>query len=121
MSAWARRSVLAWAVLPPLLLALLERLFLSTSYVGDLVTTSFNNVLNLAFRLNSQLQATITDVIRAPRGGGRGGRGGAAATGIDPRFDPSDLLTSPQLWIGLVLAALMIWAAIRVRRRSQDL
>jgi ABC-2 type transport system permease protein len=122
VSAWARRSVLAWAVLPPLMLALLERLFLSTSYIGDVVSRSFSDVLNLAFRLNSQLQATITDVIRAPRGGGRGGRGGVGGGAvIDPRFDPTDLLSSPQLWIGLALTVLMIWGAISVRKRSHDL
>jgi ABC-2 type transport system permease protein len=121
VSAWARRSVLAWAVLPPLMLALLERLFLSTSYIGDVVSRSFSDVLNLAFRLNSQLQATITDVIRAPRGGGRGGRGGGGGALIDPRFDPTDLLSSPQLWIGLALTVLMIWGAISVRKRSHDL
>jgi ABC-2 type transport system permease protein len=121
VSAWAKRSVLAWAVMPPLLLALLERLFFSTSYLGDLVTRSFTDVLNLAFRLNTQIQATLGDVIRAPRGGGggRGARGGGG--GLDPRFDPSDLLSSPQLWIGMILTAMLVYAAIRVRRRSQDL
>jgi hypothetical protein len=62
-------------------------------------------------------------VIRGPRGGGGGGRGGPGGPGggFDPRFDLSDLLSSPQLWIGLAAAALMVWAAIVLRRRSQDI
>jgi hypothetical protein len=116
VSAYARYSVLALAVLPPLLLALLERLLLGTSYLGGVVVRSFTDVLNLAFRLSSQLQLTITDVIRAPRPG----RGNPAAN-LNLHFDPSDLLRSPQLWIGLLLAALMVWAAIIVRKRSRNL
>lgn len=114
VSAWARRSVVAWALMPPILLALLERLLLSTNYLGRVVQRGFGEVLALAFRLNRQLEVTIGDVVaRPPPGGGPGG-------GPGPRFDPTDLLTSPLLLLGLAAAALMIWAAIALRRRGED-
>jgi len=114
VSAWARRAVVAWAVIPPILLALLERLLLGTNYIGRVVQRGFGEVLALAFRLNRQLEVTIGDVVaRPPPGVGPGG-------GPGPRFDPTGLLTSPMLWLGLAAAALMIWAAIALRRRGED-
>jgi ABC-2 type transport system permease protein len=114
VSAWARRSVIAWALIPPILLALLERLLLGTNYVGRVVQRGFSEVLALAFRLNRQLEVTIGDVVARPPPGVGPGRGPG------PRFDPTDLLTSPLLWLGLAAAALMIWAAIALRRRGED-
>jgi hypothetical protein len=114
VSAWARRSVYAWAFIPPILLAVLERLLLGTHYIGQVVQRGFGEVLGLAFRLSRQLDVAIGEMmVRPPRGGGMGRGGG-------PRFDPTDLLTSPQLWLGLVAAALMVWAAIALRRRGED-
>jgi ABC-2 type transport system permease protein len=127
VSAWGKRSVLAWAIAPPVLLAALEKLLLGTTVLGRMVQRGYSEMLNLAFRVNRQLEITVGDVIRAPRGGGGGGGGrgrgglGGPGSGFDPRFDPTDLLSSPQLWIGLVAAALMVWAAIGLRRRSQEI
>jgi ABC-2 type transport system permease protein len=123
VSAWAKRSVLAWAIAPPVLLAALEKLLLGTTVLGRMVQRGYSEMLNLAFRVNRQLEITIGDVIRAPRGGGGGGRGrlGGPGDGFDPRFDLTDLFTSPQLWLGLCAAAFMVWAAIVLRRRSQDI
>lgn len=76
-SAWAKRSVYAWAIIPPVLLAMLERTVFGTHHVWGLIRRS-------------------------------------------PSFDPATLLSSAQLWIGLALAALMVWAAITLRRRATE-
>lgn len=116
VSAWARRSVLAWAVTPPLLVALIERVVFGTTYVGRIVQRGFNELYRLAFRINQQVNFTLGDVLQPMRGGpGRGPR-----PGPDLHFDPTGLLLSPQLWLGLVVAAILLWAAVRLRQRDRD-
>jgi ABC-2 type transport system permease protein len=114
VSAWARRSVYAWAFVPPVVAAVLERALFGTEYVGHLVQRGFRELTGLAFGINHQL-GTL---------GGSGGfgppRGGGGGRGWNPVADPSGLLHSPQLWLGLAAAGLMIWAAIQVRRRRDD-
>ena len=97
------------------MVAVIERMLFSTNYIGQFVTRGFSEVLGLAFRVNRQIEAAIGEAMRAPRGGGPGGRGGFMR-----RLDPTDLLNSPQLWIGLAAAALLVWLAIVMRRRGEE-
>lgn len=126
VSAWARRSVLAWAVTPPLLAALIERVLFDTSLIGRVVQRGFNELYRLAFRINQEVNVTLGDMLQPMRrGGGPGGPGGlggrgGGAPGMGLRFDPTELLASWQLWLGLAVAALLLWAAIALRRRSRE-
>jgi ABC-2 type transport system permease protein len=114
VSVWARRSVYAWAFIPPVLLALLEHQLLGTYFFGRIVQRGFSELLRLAFHLNRQFDISIGEVMTRPVGGAGGGR-----LLLQP-FDPRVLLGSPQLWIGLIVAALMLLAAIRLRRLRDD-
>ncbi len=124
VSAWARRAVLAWAVTPPLLAALIERVLFDTSVIGRVVQRGFNELYRLAFRINQEVNVTLGDMLQpmrrggGPGGGPGGGRGGGP--GMDLRFDPTELLASWQLWTGLAVAVLMLWGAIALRRRSRE-
>jgi hypothetical protein len=121
VSAWARRSVFAWAVTPPLLVALIERVVFGTTYVGRVVQRGFNELYRLAFRINQQVNFTLGDVLQPMRGGGPGVPGGRGPRpGPEMRFDPTELLRSPELWLGLAAAGLLLWAAIRLRQRGRD-
>lgn len=120
VSAWARRSVYAWAVVPPVMVAVIERMLFGTSYLGQFVTRGFSEVLGLAFRVNRQIEVAVGDAMRGGRGGGPGGRGGGGGGGFLQRLDPTDLLNSPQLWIGLAATALMVWLAVVLRRRGEE-
>jgi len=91
VSAWARRGTFLWAVLPPLAIGVLEKILFNTSHFGDLI-------------------------------GDRFGIGGSAtsgkATGMLAMIADSPTLSSPGLWIGLILTALFLFAAMQLRRRQ---
>jgi len=100
ISAWARRSPILWAVLPPLAVAAVERIVFNTS--------SF--VRMLGYRVTG---AMVEAFALRPKGGGN----------IDrlSQLDPGKFLSAPGLWVGLVLAALFLVAAVRLRRNREPI
>ena len=112
-SAWAKRSVYAWAFIPPVMLVVLERTVFGTGYVRGFIRRGFNELFRLVFHLNGQADRVA----------------GAVAPGLPPTvahdgpwagMDPRPLLQSLPFWVGLVLAALMVWAAIALRERAAE-
>ena len=92
VSAWARRAPFLWAVLPLLAIGSVEKMAFNTSY--------------FAAMLKSRLM---------------GGPDGAFTAGIMAmphlaQLTPGRFLSSPGLWIGLVVAAVFLAAAVRLRR-----
>jgi ABC-2 type transport system permease protein len=104
VSAWARRTTFLWAVLPPLAIALVERITFHTTYFGSMLIRRFVGFAPKAFNF------------RMPDG-----------DMIDPHFipitqiTPGRFLSSPGLWIGLVFAAVCLAAAVRLRRYREPL
>jgi len=92
ISAWARRTPLVWAFLPPLILAAFEKITFRTSYVADLLQN------RVAGGSNSSM----------------GGNNFAANPHMP--MTPGAFLSEPGLWIGLLVAAALIAAAVRMRR-----
>ncbi|MGH8141493.1 MAG: hypothetical protein ACREU2_03090 [Steroidobacteraceae bacterium] len=113
-SAWAKRSPYAWAFVPPVLLAIFEYMLFGTNYLGRIVERGFYQLVRLAFSLNLQLAFSFGDVTAPPLDG----RGPVRA--VQAPVGPSGLLESPQLWLGLAAAALMVALAIRLRRYRDD-
>ena len=107
-SVWARRSPYAWAFVPPVLVAMFENILLGTRYVGGVVERGLNQVLRLAFNLNRQFAYNVGDQLPTPRTVPGGGRGVSA------------FLESPQMWIGVLAAVLMLLLVIRLRRYRDD-
>jgi ABC-2 type transport system permease protein len=95
VSAWARRMTFLWAVLTPVGLAIVERIAFDTNYVGLLLRYRLKGFLDLAFREPPRDTHTI-----------------------DPMalITPANFFSSPGLWIGLVVAAAFIAAAVWLRR-----
>ena len=124
VSAWARRSLYAWVFLPPVILALVERLLFGTHYLGRLVARGFGELFGLAFRLDRELVLTLGGYARGPRPpappGGPPGSGLGAGRVFEFVPYPAQLLASPALWIGIVAGALMVWGAIALRRRGDE-
>ncbi len=98
VSAWARRAPILWAVLPVLAIALVEKIAFNTSYFGAML-------LN---RMGGGAEA-----ITAPGG-----------TPMDPtmtHLTPGYFLSSPGLWIGLLIAAAFLAGAVRLRRSQSPI
>jgi ABC-2 type transport system permease protein len=117
-SAWARRSVYAWAFIPPVLIALLEHLLFGTNFFGGIVSRGFGEIMRLAFNLGHEIDVSIGSVFVQPEHGGHGDPGGHMQLTHPP--DPGVLLHSPTLWVGLLAAAVMLWIAIRLRRYRDE-
>jgi len=93
VSAWARRAAFLWATLPLLAIGLLEKIAFNTSHFAAMLQYRF--------------------------AGGPGNSPGSAnpmtMAGMTPAT-PGQILTSAGLWIGLVVLALFLAVATRLRR-----
>src|SRR5215468_299022 len=91
ISGWARRATFLWAVLPFLAVAFFERITFGTSHFGSMLKDRLMGFAPkaFAFRMHS----------------------------VDsPELTPGAYLSSPGLWLGLLIAALFVALAIRLRR-----
>jgi ABC-2 type transport system permease protein len=95
VSAWARRAPFVWALLPPLAIGIVERIAFNTSHFAGM----------LGRRLS--------------------GAGSVAMTAPGMSMDPTTthatvgrFLSAPGFWLGLVLTALFLAAAVRLRRHQ---
>jgi ABC-2 type transport system permease protein len=91
ISGWARRATFLWAVLPFLAIAFFERITFGTSHFASMLKDRLIGFAPGAFAFSTH------DV------------GSATIT-------PGRYLSTPGLWIGLVLAAVFVAAAVRLRR-----
>jgi ABC-2 type transport system permease protein len=99
VSSWARRATFLWAVLPWLAIGAIEKLAFDTTFFMRM----------LIRRLTGGFEEGFV-VVKYPQG--------AHVPVVDrlTEFDPLRFLTSPGLWIGLVVAAAFLIATIRLRR-----
>ena len=95
VSAWAPRAPLAWAILPPAAIGVIERFAFGTTRFAELLISPLSGGSNAA-------SSPMTP------GGGL----------MDELMRPSieGFLLTPALWIGLTIAALFVFGATRVRR-----
>lgn len=109
-SAWARRAVILWAALPPLVLMYAEQKLIGTLYVARVLRDRFVGWFPAAFDEVAASSNHVTvdgESIPWP----------AAVTDI---IDPVGFISSPGLWLGLVSAAIFLWGAVQIRRRRTE-
>ncbi len=94
VSGWARRATLLWAALPVVVIAGVEKLIFRTSHFAALVGTRF-------------IGATPSVAVTTPD---------TFPTDPMTHISPGTFLHTPGLWIGLVIAAAFLAAAVRLRR-----
>jgi ABC-2 type transport system permease protein len=95
VSGWARRATFLWAVLPLLAIGIFERVTLGTSHFGSLVMKRLMGFAPSAFDFNPHHSIAIDSLTQ---------------------LTPGRYLSTPALWIGLVLAAAFLAVAVRLRR-----
>ena len=98
VSSWARRAPFLWAVLPPLVLGIAEKIAFNTSYFAGM--------------LLSHLAGGPWSPFEEPSG---------SMVGMLGHFEPGKLLSTPELWTGLAASALFLAAAVRFRRDQRPI
>jgi ABC-2 type transport system permease protein len=99
VSAWARRTPLLWAVLPPFAIAVVEKIMFNSSYVVALLNNRIIGAMEASFTVEGQ-------------------------HGMPDRLSqltPLSFVTAPGLWIGLIFTALFLAAAVRLRRNREPI
>jgi ABC-2 type transport system permease protein len=99
VSGWARRATFLWAVLPWLAIAAIEKIAFNTAYFARMLGRRVGGSFEEAF--------VVTDFPK-----------GSHYPLVDrlTQLDPLKFLSSPGLWIGLVIAGAFLVATIRLRR-----
>jgi ABC-2 type transport system permease protein len=99
VSGWARRAAVLWAVVPWVAIAAVENIAFHTSYLGSLLKDRMFGFTEAAFDLKDKNGVPI-DAHFIPLS----------------QLAPGRFLTSPSLWLGLIVAAALFAAAVRLRR-----
>ena len=106
VSAWARRTPILWAILPPVAVSLVEKIAFNTNHFAGLVV----------HRLAGGTQEAFT---ASAHGAGKGAEGIPA---MDlSQIDPVKFLTSPGVWVGLGFAAAFLAIAVWLRRYREPM
>lgn len=95
ISGIGRRATFLWAVMPPLALAIFEKITFNTSYVWSMLKHRLLGAGDTAF--DFQMHRSIS-------------------VDLMSQLTPGRFLATPGLWIGLIFAAVFVMAAIRLRR-----
>jgi len=112
ISAWAKRAVMLWSILPPLALYLVERWFLDTHLVGNALQERTLGYIPRAFHGMSD-HAALASVI---------GHDAVTPQGSVWRvLNPSGFFSSPDTWVGIVIGVAFIVVAIQVRMRRTEI
>jgi ABC-2 type transport system permease protein len=95
VSGWVRRATFLWAVLPLIAIQIFEKITFGTSYFGLFVKHRLMGFAPHAFGFHGEGHPTIDSL---------------------SQLTPGTYLSSPGLWIGLLVAAAFFAAAVRLRR-----
>lgn len=93
VSAWARRAPFVWAFLPPTAIAIVEKIAFNTSHFATMLTERLSGSDSVAGATGSMPMNPMTTHVTLGR-----------------------FLSAPEFWIGLVLTAVFLGAAVRMRR-----
>jgi ABC-2 type transport system permease protein len=100
VSAWARRLPILWALLVPLSICVFEMIAFHSRHFASF----------LGYRVVGWFDRAFVPMVK-----------GAAQGPIDPlaQLTPGKFLATPALWLGLVVAALFLAGAVRLRRNRE--
>jgi ABC-2 type transport system permease protein len=99
VSAWARRAAYLWAILPLIAVQIVERIAFGSTLVASLLQYRLIGAMREAFAVDP-MKVRITRF---------------------SQLAPLRFLTSPGLWLGLLVAAAFLAAAVRLRRNREPI
>jgi ABC-2 type transport system permease protein len=110
VSAWAKRAVILWSILPPLAAALAERLFVGTHVIAQaLLVRLFAGYVQTAFYDPSAHEWSM-----------RAGDPAAALGSAWHVLDLARFFSSLETWIGALVGVVLIALAIQLRTRRAE-
>jgi ABC-2 type transport system permease protein len=111
VSAWAKRAVMLWSVLPPLVAYIFERVFFGTHVIGHTLTRRLMGLPMVAFNGAKHVWTQ--------------GSGVVDNNGLPVRvwnlINPSGFFTSAETWIGAAVGIVLIVGAIQLRMRRSEI
>ena len=113
VSAWAKRAVMLWVILPPLLVCILERVIFGTQMSAHLVMRRLTGLPSVSFNGGSKHMWT--------HDGGVVDNAGASSMTVWRLINPSGFFTSAETWIGIAVGVVLIVAAIQLRMRRSEI
>jgi ABC-2 type transport system permease protein len=111
VSAWAKRAVMLWAVLPPLVLYILERVFFGTHTIGNVLARRMAGWPWAAFNGAKHVWTEGSGVVD---------NNGVPVT-VWHLINPSGFFTSAETWIGAAVGIALIVAAVQLRMRRTEI
>ncbi len=97
VSAWARRAPFLWAVLPPLAIVAFEKIVFNSMHFANL----------LKYRLTGGMEAVTMP--------------GTMPMDLTTQLTPWKFLSTPGVWLGLMVAAMFLAVAVRLRRYREPI
>jgi ABC-2 type transport system permease protein len=111
VSAWAKRAVMLWSVLPPLVAYIFERVFFGTHVIGNTLARRLMGLPMVAFNGAKHVWTQ--------------GSGVVDNDGLPVRvwnlINPSGFFTSAETWIGAAVGIVLIVGAIQLRMRRSEI
>jgi len=111
VSAWAKRAVMLWSVLPPLVAYIFERVFFGTHVIGHTLARRLMGLPMVAFNGAKHVWTQ--------------GSGVVDNDGLPVRvwnlINPSGFFTSAETWIGAAVGIVLIVGAIQLRMRRSEI
>ena len=114
VSAWAKRAVMLWSILPPIALILAEHWFFGTQLIANQLWERMVGWMGLAFHTNPAVggwQTTVienNEVIRTP-------------TNVWSLLNAGGFYLSPETWIGAAVGIALIFCAVQLRMRRTEI
>jgi ABC-2 type transport system permease protein len=112
LSAWAKRAVILWAILPPLLLNIFERLFFGTHMVSQIIGRRLTGLPSVSFNGSKYVWTHEGGVVD---------NAGATLPTVWHLINPSGFFSSAETWIGAAVGIVLIVAAIQLRMRRSEI
>ena len=106
VSAYAKRAVLGWALLPPLLVVVAEKTLLGTQRFAEMLGHRMTGGFELAFSGERNVGLTIDDM----------GVVESSLPMLGEFLTPGRLLAAPSLWVGIAIGVLFLAGVVWLRR-----